>query len=75
MNEQLLNEFTQYCKAHPDVPFWRAILGWVQTKHDANFEQVLIRKGNKVYDTVNWDGTDSPMVLFKDVAIEITGEK
>ena len=75
MNEKILNEFTEFCKANPDVPFWRALLHWTQKRHDSRFEQLLIRKGDRVYDTVNWDGTNNPVVLFKDVAIEITGEK
>lgn len=66
MNKQLLNEFTEYCEGHPDLTFWKALLGWIQEKHDANFNAIVVRKAQAFYDTINWDGQDNPIVLFKD---------
>jgi hypothetical protein len=70
MNKPLLEEFTAFCLEHPDLSFWQALLKWIQEKHDGNFVSFLVKRrqadGNHTYDTVNWDGEDNPVTLFKD---------
>jgi len=66
MNHKLLTEFTTFCNTHPELTFWRALLQWVQEKHDKGFARLLFYKNKHLYDTVNWTGEDSPVVLFKD---------
>lgn len=66
MNEESLTEFIAFCKAHPELSFWRALLQWVQEKHDKGFSRLFVYKDKRLYDTFNWTGEDNPMVLFRD---------
>jgi hypothetical protein len=69
-SDELLQHFTKFCQANPHLSFWHALLGWIKTRHDSSFSAILVLKttaqGNQVFDTFNWTGEDSPLVLFKD---------
>lgn len=65
MNHELLTEFTAFCHAHPELTFWRALLQWIQEKHDNQFTNILVLKSSeRLYDTSEWTGEDKPEILF-----------
>lgn len=63
MNDTL-QQFNEYCQAHPELTFWAALLEWTKNRHDASFGAILVEKNGKFYNTVEWTGEDNPMMLF-----------
>jgi hypothetical protein len=59
-----LEEFIEYSKSHPELSFWQALLEWSKEKHDGAFSALLMEKNGRLYNTINWTGEDSPMILF-----------
>jgi hypothetical protein len=52
MNNQLIEEFYQFCKDHPYLRFWQALKEW------AEVEKVLVKWPlcDEPDDTFNWEG-------------------
>lgn len=63
---QLFNELADFCEKHPEMLFWGAQLAWMKEKYDGRFSGLFVEKEGVLYDTKEWTGEDSPLVLFKD---------
>lgn len=63
-NSKVLEDFVAYCRAHPQLRFWQALLNWsglhyiVHLGAPAAFVKCVDRNGNQVLveDTYYWEG-------------------
>jgi hypothetical protein len=59
-SDQLLNDFTEYCRQHPTERFWQALRNW--SGHNfilaSNVKDAIVHDELPIQDTFYWNSRD-----------------
>jgi hypothetical protein len=64
-NDDLLEDFYAYCKKHPQLRFWQALLNWsgyryifITKERPVHHNECFIWREHEIHDPYYWEGKD-----------------